>query len=688
MYLVRNKPKSSYRITMLDIYFRAGIIVIANLLSTASIGGLCAQDRQFSVTSPGNAIKVSVDVRDSIYYSVAFNNNNIIETSAVALITNKVAAGVKPRIIKTSTRTSNEVIDAPVPYRRSKINDHYNELTLSFKGGYSLTWRAYDDGVAYRWNLNIRDSVRIMQEVASFNFSRNDSIYFPQTRCPYSQEVPNADCFHSSFEEPYRKLPVGDIKNSQQAYLPVLVDGGADYKLLLTESDLLSYPGMFVRGNESRKPSLKGIFASFPLKEIQHGFYTQDLVVERANYIAATTGKRSFPWRVLAIVKDEKSLPLCDIVYRLAEKNRAGDVSWIKPGKSTSEWLIDNNIYGVDFKSGFNTDTYKYYIDFAEKFNLEYVLFDAGWSPVTDLLKTTPGMDMEFLTDYARKKGVGLVLWTSSHALSRQMTKALDRLAAWGIKGIMVDFMERDDQKMVDFYEEVGRQTAARKIFVDFHGSFKPTGMERTYPNLLTREGAMVQEYHKWSSDKVTPGHDVLLAFIRNVAGPLDYEPGNMLNETKENHRPVSNKPASQGTRIHQLAMFVIYESPYAKLGGNPSDYMREPDFTTFMIQIPTIWTESRVLEAKLGEYIVMLRTAQDGTSYIAAMNDWTPRDIDLKFDYLEGEEFTIDVYQDGVNADRYASDYRYQQITIKRGETVRMHLAPGGGWVGKIRKR
>ncbi len=644
---------------------------------------LCAQ-QSFQVASPSQAIQVTVGLSDSIYYAVAFQGEPILHPSALALVTDAQTLGANPRLLKKEERSREQQISPPVAEKRAVIKDHYNELELFFRGRYSLIFRVYDDGVAYRWHTNLKDTLIIQHEIAHFHFVRNDTIYFPELQCQPSDSA-EFDCFHSSFEELYKVVPIGEIHSSQRAFLPVLVDGKKRYKMLITEADLTDYPGMFVSGTDDSTFSLRGEFAPYPLQEKAFGEYTQDVVVKRAEYIARTWGQRMFPWRVLIITPDERLLPETDMVYRLSAENKVGDMSWFKPGKSTSEWILDNNIYGVDFRAGYNTRTYQYYIDFAHRFGLEYVLFDAGWSAVTDLFSITPAMDMEFLTRYAREKKVGLVLWTSAYALRRQMQPALDTLQAWGIKGIMVDFMNRDDQPMVNFYESVARETAKRHIFVDFHGSYKPTGLRRQYPNIVTREGAIVQEYYKWASDVLTPEYEVTLPFIRGVAGPLDYEPGNMLNETKENHHPMFNKPTSLGTRIHQLAMFIIYESPYAKMGGNPSDYLREPEYTQFMVNIPTVWKETKTIEAQLADYVVLRRETLDGTFYIGAMTDWTPRDFSIKLDFLPEGPFRIDIYQDGINADRYASDYQHIQKTVSREDTLEIHLAPGGGWVARI---
>jgi len=389
---------------------------------------------------------------------------------------------------------------------------------------------------------------------------------------------------------------------------------------------------------------------------------------------------------VIVIAENDRVLAETDIVYRLSGECRLDDVSWIIPGKSTSEWLIANNIYGVDFKSGWNTNTYKYYIDFGSKFGLQYILFDAGWSKPQDVFELNPEMDMEYLTSYARQKNVGLVLWTSALAMDRQMEAALEQFSEWGVKGIMVDFMNRDDQPTINFLHKVAEKAAEKHIIVDFHGVSKPEGLHRKYPNVMTREGFIAYEYDKWS-DILTPEYEVTIPFIRMVAGPMDYEPGTMQNAQKHDFRMTDERPMSQGTRIHQMAMFVVYESPYAKMGGNPSDYLREPEYTQFIVDIPTVWDETKVLEAKVSDYIITIRKAENGDFYVAGMTDWSPRKLTINCSFLDEGEYTTVIYQDGINADRYASDYKRIEIKVNKSSILNIEMAPGGGWVGRFRE-
>jgi alpha-glucosidase len=412
--------------------------------------------------------------------------------------------------------------------------------------------------------------------------------------------------------------------------------------------------------------------------------YPQAVVVRRGAHIADTNGRRPYPWRVLAIADRDADLPANDIVYRLGGTTEPGDWSWLRPGKSQSEWLWDNILYDVPFVSGLNTATYRHYIDFAVRFGTGYLFFDAGWSKVGDPLSLTPGLDVPALVREARAKDLGVVLWTSALAVDRNMAAVLDQLQAWGATGVMVDFMDRDDQQTVRFYERVVREAAKRRLVTNFHGAFKPTGLERRLPNAATREAVIASEYHKWS-EVLTPEYEVTLPFIRGVAGAIDYEPGHMRNAQREGFRPLGSLPMTQGTRMHQAAMYVLYESPYAKMGGNVSDYEREPTFTQFLAAIPTLWNDTRVLDGRIADYIVMLRHAADGTSWVGAMTDWTPRELSLPLGFLPEGSFTAEVWQDGSNAARYASDWTRDERAVTRADTLPIRMAPGGGWVARL---
>lgn len=419
------------------------------------------------------------------------------------------------------------------------------------------------------------------------------------------------------------------------------------------------------------------------------GEFRQEMVVRRADYIARTQGTRTYPWRVLMVSPDAAGLLGNDLVYRLASAPEPGfaafeDTGWIRPGKSTEEWITSRVLHGVGFKSGLNTATYRHYIDFAAEHGLEYMMFDAGWSDAHDNTRVNPDIDVPGLIEYANGKGVGVLLWNEAHALSQNLEQALDRYAAWGARGIMVDFMDRDDQPMLRFQEHVAREAAKRRLVVNFHGVAKPTGLQRAYPNLLTREAVLGHEYDMWS-ERATPDHALTVPFVRMLAGPMDWEGGAMLNGTRETFRVVGGQPMSQGTRTQQLAQYVVYDSPLQYLAGTPSDYRTAPAFTRFLAGIPTTWDETRPLQGEIGDYLAIARRHGD-TWYVAAMTDWTARTLEIPLSFLPPGEWEASIVADGMNADRYAADYRMQTRRVRAGDALQVELAPGGGYVARLR--
>jgi alpha-glucosidase len=367
----------------------------------------------------------------------------------------------------------------------------------------------------------------------------------------------------------------------------------------------------------------------------------------------------------------------------LAPKQAKGDFSWVKPGKVAWDWWNALNLYGVNFTSGVNTETYKYYIDFASKYNLDYIILDEGWYELGDLMKVVPDIDMEEIVRYGKEKNVGIILWVVWKTLDDQFDEAFNQFGKWGIKGIKVDFMQRDDQWMVDYYWRVAKEAANRHMLVDFHGSYKPSGLRRAYPNVITREGVKGLENNKWG-EEVTPGHDVTLPFTRMLAGPMDFTPGAMINATKNNFRAVWNRPMSQGTRCHQLAMYVVYESPLQMLADSPSHYYDEPEAMEFLSKVPTVWDETKVLDAKVGEYVLLAR--QNGNEwYLGAMTDWASREMEIDLSFLGDGEYTIDIWQDGINADRNANDFKKITRKVTKSDKLKIHLVSGGGWTAVV---
>jgi alpha-glucosidase len=470
---------------------------------------------------------------------------------------------------------------------------------------------------------------------------------------------------------------IGPARFCSTGTLVELNDGA---KVYISESDLLDYPGMFLKGNKENPFGLQAKFAGYPLEVNQKNDRSVE-VTKHANYLAKTKGTRTFPWRVMVVTENDGQLVESEMIWKLATPSKIDDPSWIKPGKVSWDWWNDNNVYGVDFKSGINTETYKYYIDFAAEYNLEYIILDEGWYHLEDVLKIKKEVNLPELLAYAESKQVGLILWVTWKALYDQLDLALQTFEDWGVKGIKVDFMQRDDQWMVNYYTLVAEKAAAHHLLVDFHGAYKPAGLHRTWPNVLTFEGVAGMEQSKWGT-KANPDHDLMLPYIRMVAGPMDYTPGAMKNANQEDFRPIFASPMSQGTRCHQLAMYVVFESPLQMLSDNPSNYLREEETMEFLRQVPTTWENTKVLNAKVSDYILLARKSQEKW-FVGAMTDWEERYMNISFDFLEEGEYSLQVWQDGVNANKHAADYQVKSLTIDKNTILPIHLAKGGGWVG-----
>jgi alpha-glucosidase len=643
----------------------------------------------YTVRAPSRTVVAVVTRTDArLVLDVRVGGRTVVTAGPIGLdVAGKLDAGRPPRVTRQSRRAARDTIVPAVAEKRSRIPDRYDELRLAMGPSLALVVRAYDDGVAYRLETGFADSITVTSERVAFRFARGDSAWLPLQTC---RTEPGIDCFHSSYEENYEHKPLGEMPPDRLAFLPVLVKSAATGGVVLvTESDLWDYPGLWVRTSAaaaSREPSLGGTFPAYPLADsVVGGEFKERVVTKRADYIARTAGTRTFPWRVMMVAPTEAAIVENDLVYRLARPQELADASWVKPGKSTEEWITSRLLYGVPFKSGLNTATYRYLIDFAADYKLEYMMFDAGWSDPNDLFARTPEIDMPALVAYANSRGVGIILWNLAMTFDRQMDRALDQYAAWGVKGILVDFMDRDDQQMVRFYERVARAAAKRKLVVNFHGAYKPTGMQRAFPNLLTRESVLGHEYDMWS-DRVTPDHALTIPFVRMQAGPMDFEGGSMNNATQKEFRPVYERPLNQGTRTQALAQYVIYDSPLQYLGGSASDYRAFPDFTRVLASVPTTWDETRALQGKVGDYLVLAR--RSGRDWwVVAMTDWTPRELDVPLDFLPagGTSYDATVVADGMNADRYAGDYEIRRERARAGDTLHLRLAPGGAYVAHL---
>ncbi|GHV10113.1 retaining alpha-galactosidase [Bacteroidia bacterium] len=648
--------------------------------------------QQSNLTSPDGVLKVTVSVGNTLEYSVRHGEDVMIAPSPISMqLTDGTAFGKNSKLAGTSKRTVNETFAAPV-YKRKTVVDNYNELTLKFttsnnKGDFSVIFRAYNDGVAYRFVSNLKKPFEVKSEEADFRFPADQQAYIP-----YVQIVrePLEKQFSNSFEYTYAHIALSKWDVKRLAFAPVLIEGANGKKVVITDADLLDYPGLFLyKGNAAN--SLKGMFAGYP-KEVKQGGHNelQGLVQSREPFIAKAAGKTNFPWRVIIVSKNDAELANSDMVYKLASASpKDTDFSWIKPGKVAWDWWNDWNIYGVDFKAGINNETYKYYIDFASQYGIEYVILDEGWAvnKQADLYQVVPEIDLKELVAYAQSKNVDLILWAGYYALNKDIDGICKYYSEMGIKGFKVDFMDRNDQPIVEFLEKAAQAGAKYHLLMDFHGAYPPTGLQRTYPNVINFEAVWGLEQMKWAAatnDQVT--YDVTMPFIRMIAGPVDYTQGAMRNATKNNWRAVYNEPMSQGTRCRQLAEYVIFESPLNMLCDNPSNYRAEPECTEFIAAVPTVWDNTISLNGKVGEYITIARQKGD-VWYVGSLTNWTKRSLELDLSFLGEGNFQAEVFKDGINANKSARDYKKEIINIPADRKLKIDMAQGGGYVMKIRR-
>jgi alpha-glucosidase len=641
--------------------------------------------QQYKLQSPDGKISVQIDLKEKITFTVKHENDVIVAPSPISMkISEGGDFGVNPKVKKATSSRVDQIIDAPI-YRRSKIRDQFNQLTLTFKGDYAVVFRAYNEGTAYRFQSSRKSDYNVVGEEVSLNFERDHHAYMP-----YVNKETNAsfeDQFWNSFENTYIQAPLSKFDAKRLAFLPILVDVGNGKKVCITEADLEDYPGLYMNNPDGSK-RLSGVFAAYP-KEMEKGGHNmlQEIVRAREPFIAKAKGTRNFPWRVFAISSEDKQLADNDLVYKLASPSRLKDISWIKPGKVAWDWWNDWNIYGVNFKSGVNTETYKYYIDFAHEQGIEYVILDEGWAVnlKVDLMQIVPEIDLKSIIDYAKQKNVGIILWAGYNAFNRDIEGVCRHYAEMGVKGFKVDFMDRDDQEMVRFYYRASEIAAKYNMLLDFHGAYKPTGLNRTYPNVINFEGVHGLEQMKWSPpsvDQVT--YDVTIPFIRMLAGPLDYTQGAMRNATRSNYRPVNSEPMSQGTRCRQLAQYIIFESPLNMLCDNPSAYRQEKECTAFIASVPTVWDQTNVLQGKVGEYIMTARQKGDSW-YVGGLTNWDARTADVDLSFLPAGNYSLEVFRDGVNADRIARDFVHEMDALSADRKLKIQMAPGGGFVVKL---
>ena len=653
-------------------------LAILSLLLLIGNASFAAKEKKYVLSSPDGTLKVEISAGNELAYQVMHGNDTILSHSNIGLVLeNGTIVGKTPRITGERRRKIKDNIESPF-YRFKEFVATGNELDLKLKGGFGIIFRAYNEGVAYRFYTTQSSDIIIKEEQAEFNFKEDYTAYLPYTT---NDKKPMA----MAYQNVYDIIPLSKAQ-PKLAFLPVTVDCGS-VKLTLLESDLEAYPGMFVQSQQG-KYGLKGVFAPYPAKTDFYPWRKQEYVTETTDFISRSRGSRSYPWRVLAITEKDTDMPVNNLVYALASPNRIGDTSWIKTGKVAWDWWNDWNLKGVPFKAGINMDTYKYYIDFASRNGLAFIVLDEGWyDPKSgDMLTVIPELDLTELIAYGKSKGVEIVLWTVFNVLDSQLEAACKKYADMGIKGFKVDFLDRDDQTAVEMVYRIAEMTARYKLTLDLHGIYKPTGINRTYPHIINFESVFGMEEVKWTDIKNNmPLYDVTFPYIRMMAGPVDYTPGAMRNATKADWRAMYYTPASMGTRCHQLAAYIVHDSPFTMLCDAPTNYLNEQECVDFIASLPVEVDSTFIASGELGKYIVTVRK-KDVNWYIGGMTNWDERDVQLDFSFLpEGMSYTAVLFKDGVNANKQAEDYRKETIRIDKDSRLTLHLASGGGFAMKL---
>ena len=632
--------------------------------------------QDFILKSPDGKIEIKIAVNDKISWTISHEKDLILAPSEMSMtLEGNTILGKNAVVINSKKESVDASFETPF-YKKKSVQNKYNQLTLNFKNDFSIEYRVFDDGAAYRFITRKKKEITVISEEVILNFDQDYN-----TLMPYVRDLRNPkDPFISSFESHYENKKISEFAKDTLAFLPFLIDYKNHKKAVFLEANLEDYPGLFVTNNSS-KSGFESRFSKYPLQETNGGFNNLNkLITERANYLVKTKGIRTFPWRAIVISENDSALANNDMVQKLAEPSKIKDISWIKPGKVAWDWWNDWNIYNIDFKAGINTQTYKYYIDFASKNKVEYVVLDEGWSVETDIMKHNPNVDLEALITYAKERNVGIILWASWMAIHDNTEAVFSNYAKLGIKGFKVDFIDRDDAKMVNSVYDIAQKAANHKLLLDFHGMYKPTGIQRTFPNILNFEGVKGLENNKWTPNDDVPLYDTTIPFIRMMAGPMDYTPGAMRNATKSEFKPSHSNPVSQGTRCHQLALYTIFEAPLQMMADSPTAYMKEQESTDFIAKVPTTFDETVSLNGEVGKFVTIARRKAN-TWYLASITNWDSREITIDFSFLQkGKKFEAEIFSDGLNADKAANDYKREIITVDPSTKLTYRLASGGG--------
>ena len=653
------------------------LIVGVMLLGVAGMWLAGAAEKVYKVGSPDGRTEVTVSAGAELRWEVARDGRRVLAPSALALrLAGEPALGAAPRVRSARVSAHDATFETPF-YKKASVRDRYNLLTLTLNGGWSVEFRAYDSGVAYRFVTARKGEITVEDEEVAFNFDGDYKVFVP-----YVNDNRGGERYCYSFESYYTEGKMSEMVADSLAIVPLIVDLGGGRKAAVMEAGIEDYPGMFLKINTQTRRGLVSEFAPYPL---EYGRVGGNMVpLKRAGYIARTGGTRTFPWRVLVIADRDADLANNDLAQCLAPESRLSDTSWIRPGKVAWEWWSARYLTGVDFKVGATTEFYKYFADFAAAFGLEYILLDGGWSGAS-LMEPRPGLDIAELVRYAEERGVGVILWAYWASAETQAAEAFPYYAKMGVKGFKVDFFDADDQRIVKGMYELAALAAENHLVLDLHG-MKPFGIQRAYPNVLNFEGVKGLENAKWTGVRADgpvddiPRYDVTAPYARMLLGPMDYTPGAMDNATRAGYRAINADPMSQGTRVHQMAMYTAFEAPLQMMADSPSKYLRERECAEFIAKVPTVFDETVVMDGEVGEYLVIARRKGE-TWYLAAMTDWTPRDLEIDLSFLGGGSYAADIFEDGVNAASFAEDYGHTHAALHPGDRLGVHLAPGGGW-------
>jgi alpha-glucosidase len=627
-----------------------------------------AKPDHYTLLSPDESLRVEIQLNHTITYSLYSSDHLLLKDCSLSLQLADIRLGLMPKVRKAERGSIDEIINRIVHTKNSTTRNHCNTLTLTFDGGYGVEFRAYDEGVAYRLLLNQKqDVVDILGEECTINFADDFKAHMSTTWK-----------FRTGCEEPYKHTTTKNYGyRDEMAYMPLLLEAPTGEKILFSDANVIDYPRIFLRSTGEN--GMTSLFPKFPTK-LEEEWDRSLKILEEADYIARTSGKRALPWRMFVVAKDDKALLEQELLFCLSDANELEDSSWIRPGKVAWDWWNQWQVYGVDFRAGRNTDTYKYFIDFAAKYGIEYIILDEGWSRTTrDPFHFNPEVNVPELIEYGKSKGVGIILWLVWLTVENNFT-LFETFAEWGVAGVKVDFMDRSDQWMVNYYERVAKEAAKHKLLVDFHGSFTPTGLERRYPNVISYEGVLGLE----QNERCKPENSIYLPFIRNAVGGMDFTPGAMLSVQPHDNRSTFSVAMASSTRTYQMALYVVFESGIQMLADSPTRYLNEPECTEYIASVPVLWDESVVLDAKVGEYVVIARRSGDKW-FVGAITNQFGREIDIDLSFLGEGKYTLTSFEDGINADRVAIDYKKRTTEVDSQSKIHIKMVNNGGWCGVI---